>query len=243
MPKSRKEKLEEYDKKYSHIPKDNDYRLSWLIDQFKLSSNKMQEIIDKKRNMETSLQYYDFKIVLYEDPEGAKRPRFRLVNRKNFANIAMSASNFVHVYSPNAADDHKYMHRLLGEELIHLNGLISTPAQVCLNVFFKTPSYFNQTDTILAEIGLHRHIQKPDWDNIGKKYTDMFNENIWLDDNLVIDGEVHKYYSILPRVEIYIRYLNYLSSVYQYNQIVNRKSYNESFNIGYIGNDGNPVTL
>ena len=243
MPKSRKEKLEEYDKKYSHIPKDNDYRLSWLIDQFKLSSNKMQEIVDKKRNMETSLQYYDFKIVLYEDPEGAKRPRFRLVNRKNFANIAMSASNFVHVYSPNAADDHKYMHRLLGEELISLNGLISTPAQVCLNVFFKTPSYFNQTDTILAEIGLHRHIQKPDWDNIGKKYTDMFNENIWLDDNLVIDGEVHKYYSILPRVEIYIRYLNYLSSVYQYNQIVNRKSYNESFNIGYIGNDGNPITL
>lgn len=243
MPKSRKEKLEEYDRKYSHIPKDNDYRLSWLIDQFKLSSNKMQEIIDKKRNMETSLQYYDFKIVLYEDPEGAKRPRFRLVNRKNFANIAMSASNFVHVYSPNAADDHKYMHRLLGEELISLNGLISTPAQVCLNVFFRTPSYFNQTDTILAEIGLHRHIQKPDWDNIGKKYTDMFNENIWLDDNLVIDGEVHKYYSILPRVEIYIRYLNYLSSVYQYNQIVNRKSYNESFNIGYIGNDGNPVTL
>lgn len=243
MPKSRKEKLEEYDKKYSHIPKDNDYRLSWLIDQFKLSSNKMQEIIDKKRNMETSLQYYDFKIVLYEDPEGAKRPRFRLVNRKNFANIAMSASNFVHVYSPNAADDHKYMHRLLGEELIPLNGLISTPAQVCLNVFFKTPSYFNQTDIILAEIGLHRHIQKPDWDNIGKKYTDMFNENIWLDDNLVIDGEVHKYYSILPRVEIYIRYLNYLSSVYQYNQIVNRKGYDESFNIGYIGNDGNPVTL
>ena len=243
MPKSRKEKLEEYDKKYSHIPKDNDYRLSWLIDQFKLSSNKMQEIIDKKRNMETSLQYYDFKIVLYEDPEGAKRPRFRLVNRKNFANIAMSASNFVHVYSPNAADDHKYMHRLLGEELISLNGLISTPAQVCLNVFFKTPSYFNQTDTILAEIGLHRHIQKPDWDNIGKKYTDMFNENIWLDDNLVIDGEVHKYYSILPRVEIYIRYLNYLSSVYQYNQIVNRKGYNESFDIGYIGTDGNPITL
>lgn len=243
MPKSRKEKLEEYDKKYSHIPKDNDYRLSWLIDQFKLSSNKMQEIIDKKRNMETSLQYYDFKIVLYEDPEGAKRPRFRLVNRKNFANIAMSASNFVHVYSPNAADDHKYMRRLLGEELIPLNGLISTPAQVCLNVFFKTPSYFNQTDTILAEIGLHRHIQKPDWDNIGKKYTDMFNENIWLDDNLVIDGEVHKYYSILPRVEIYIRYLNYLSSVYQYNQIVNRKGYNESFDIGYIGTDGNPITL
>ena len=240
--KSRKEKLEEYDLKYSSIPRDNEDRLAWLIDQFKLTPNKMDEIIEKKRNMETNLQYYDFKIVLYEDPEGAKRPRFRLVNRKNFMNVAMQASNFVHVYSPNAAEDHKYMHRLVDDELIQLNGLISTPVQVCLNVFFKTPSYFNQADTILAEIGLHRHIQKPDWDNIGKKYTDMFNGNIWLDDNLVMDGEVHKYYSILPRVEIYIRYLNYITSIHQYNQITNRRDFNPGdIPISYLDRMGNPI--
>lgn len=241
MPKSRKEKLEEYEEKYHDIPRDNEERISWMINKFKLTSNKMQEIIDKKRLMQTNLGYYDIKIVLYEDPEGAKRPRFRLVNRKNFANVAMQASNFVHVYSPNAADDYKYMKRLIGEELISLNGLISTPVQVCLNVFFKTPSYFNQMDTILAEIGLHRHIQKPDWDNIGKKYTDMFNGNIWLDDNLVMDGEVHKYYSILPRVEIYIRYLNYMTSIHQYNQVINRKDYQPSFQIGYLDSMGNPI--
>ena len=240
--KSRKEKLEEYELKYANIPRDYDSRLAWLIDQFKLTPNRMDEIIEKKRNMETNLQYYDFKVILYEDPGGAKRPRFRLVNRKNFMNVAMQASNFVHVYSPNAAEDHKYMHRLIDEELVQLNGLISTPVQVCLNVFFKTPSYFNQADTILAEIGLHRHIQKPDWDNIGKKYTDMFNENIWLDDNLVIDGEVHKYYSVLPRVEIYIRYLNYITSIHQYNQIASRRGFNpESFPISYLDRMGNPI--
>ena len=240
--KSRKEKLEEYELKYANIPRDYDSRLAWLIDQFKLTPNRMDEIIEKKRNMETNLQYYDFKVILYEDPEGAKRPRFRLVNRKNFMNVAMQASNFVHVYSPNAAGDHKYMHRLIDEELVQLNGLISTPVQVCLNVFFKTPSYFNQADNILAEIGLHRHIQKPDWDNIGKKYTDMFNENIWLDDNLVIDGEVHKYYSVLPRVEIYIRYLNYITSIHQYNQIASRRGFNpESFPISYLDRMGNPI--
>ena len=240
--KSRKEKLEEYELKYANIPRDYDSRLAWLIDQFKLTPNRMDEIIEKKRNMETNLQYYDFKVILYEDPEGAKRPRFRLVNRKNFMNVAMQASNFVHVYSPNAAEDNKYMHRLIDEELVQLNGLISTPVQVCLNVFFKTPSYFNQADTILAEIGLHRHIQKPDWDNIGKKYTDMFNENIWLDDNLVIDGEVHKYYSVLPRVEIYIRYLNYITSIHQYNQIASRRGFNpESFPISYLDRMGNPI--
>ena len=244
MSKSRKEKLEEYDLKYSNIPRDRDARLAWLLDQYKLTPSKMDEIIEKKRNMETNLQYYDIKVVLYEDPEGAKRPRFRLVNRKNFMNVAIQASNFVHVYSPNAAEDSKYMHRLIDNELIQLNGLISTPVQVCLNVFFRTPSYFNQADTILAEIGLHRHIQKPDWDNIGKKYTDMFNENIWLDDNLVIDGEVHKYYSILPRVEIYIRYLNYITTIHQYNQITSRRDFDpETCSAVYLDRMGNPINL
>ena len=41
--------------------------------------------------METYLQYYTYKLVLYEDPEGAKRPRFRLVNRKNYMNMAIQA--------------------------------------------------------------------------------------------------------------------------------------------------------
>lgn len=241
MNKSRKEKAEEYDIKYSHIPRDYNERILYLIDKFHFSPTKMDEIIEKKRNIQTVLQYYDFKIILYEDPEGAKRPRFRLINRKNFMNVALQSSNFVHVYSPNAAEDHRFMHRLMDEELIQLNQFITTPTQVCINVFFKTPSYFNQADTILAEIGIHRHIQKPDWDNIGKKYTDMFNGNIWLDDNMVTDGEVHKYYSILPRVEIYIRYLNYITSQYQYNQIINRRDYMPNFTTQYLDKMGNPA--
>jgi len=238
--KSRKEKLEEYDLKYQNVPKDDMDRLAWLVDQYKLSPSKMDDIIEKKRNMETNLQYYNFKIILYEDPEGAKRPRFRMINRKNYMNAALGGGSFVHVYSPNAAEDHKYLHRLMDDELVVLNNFIQTPAQVYINVFFKTPSYFNQADTILAEIGLHRHIQKPDWDNIGKKYTDMFNANLWLDDNLVMDGEVHKYYSILPRVEIYIRYLNFITNQQQYNQIINRKDYNQDFPINYLDSMGNP---
>lgn len=240
--KTRKEKLEEYEEKYFMIPRDNEERLAWLIDKYNFTPKKMDDIIEKKRNMETNLQYFDFKIILYEDPEGAKRPRFRLVNRKNFMNVAMQAHDFVHVYSPNAAEDHKYIHRLVDEELIMLNGLIDTPMQVCINVFYKTPSYFNQADTLLAEVGLHRHIQKADFDNLAKKYTDMFNENVWIDDNLIMDGEVHKYYSILPRVEIYIRYLNYMTSIHQYNQVINRRNFGENcLPISYLDNMGNPI--
>lgn len=192
--------------------------------------------------MESTLQYYDYKVILYEDPEGAKRPRFRMINTKNYMNAAMgNGGQFIHVYSPNAAEDNKYMHRLIDDELIYLRSFIQTPCQLCINTFFKTPSYYNIADTILSEIGLHRHIQKPDWDNIGKKYSDMFNANIWLDDNLVTDGEVHKFYSILPRIEIYIRYLNYITNQHQYNQIVNRKDYREDQPIGYLDQYGYPI--
>lgn len=241
MSKSRKEKSEEYDLKYGFIPRDNDQRLAWLIDQFKLTPSKMNDIIEKKRNMETYLQYYTYKLVLYEDPEGAKRPRFRLVNRKNYMNMAIQARDFVHVYSPNAADDHRFMHRLVDQELIQLNGLISTPMQVSINTFSHTPSYFNQADTILAEIGLHRPMQKPDVDNIEKKYYDAFNYNIWLDDSLIVDADIHKYYSVLPRLEIYIRYLNYITNSYQYNQIINRRDYKQEFDVSYLDNMGNPI--
>ena len=200
----------------------------------------MIDIINKKNELMSNLFYYDYKIILYEEPEGAKRPRFRLINRSNFMNVALSNPNFIHVYSPNAADDHNFMHRLIDQELISLNTFIQTPCQICINTFTKTPSYFNQIDIILAELGFHRNILKPDWDNIGKKYSDMFNANIWLDDQMVQDGEVHKYYSILPRVEIYIRYLNYMTNVYQYNQVINRKDYNTEYPINYLDNFGRP---
>lgn len=241
MTKTRKEKMNEYMDKYAHIPKDYNERLMWMINKINLSSNKMDEIIEKKRNIEASLRYFDYKIILYENPEGAERPRFRLVNAKNYMNMAIQSKNFVHVYSPNANNDHRYIHRLIDQELIQLNQMISTPMQVCINVYFKTPTYFNQADTILAEIGLYRHIQKPDWDNIGKKYTDMFNGNVWLDDNMITDGEVHKYYSILPRVEIYIRYLNHFPNYQQYSRVYNRADYNSNTQITYLNKKGEPV--
>lgn len=228
--KREKEQLQ-YNNIYGHIPTDDYERLSWLCDIMNLSENKMNEIIAYRDQMINSLYYNDLNIKLYEEPEGAKRPRFRLINRKNFANMAISNSNFVHVYTPNASSDNKFMKKLTEQELIYLdsinNGLICTPCIVEYITFQKIPKNWSQRDTILAEIGLIRPIIKPDWDNIGKKYSDMYNENIWLDDSFVIEGTVKKYYSILPRVEINLRYLNQIYNNNQYRNIINRKDFNE----------------
>ena len=59
MSKTRKQKSQEYEQKYSAIPRNMEERLNWMIDKYNLSPQKMDEIIEKKRNMEFYLQYFE----------------------------------------------------------------------------------------------------------------------------------------------------------------------------------------
>ena len=227
--KTRKNKQQEYLQKYQGIPVDLHERLDYMIEKYHVTESKMEEILNKKANAITSLQFYDFKTVeLLEEPEGSVRPRVRIL-KSNFNKFAKTDPSMVHVYVPGASDDSKYMKRLLDEDLDRIDSLILTPCDIEYNIFIKTPSTANVTDTFLCEVGLFRPPYcKPDWDNIGKKYSDMYNYNVWLDDSLVIDGSVHKYYSILPRVEIKLRYLNCVYTKRDYNNILSRKGYDGS---------------
>lgn len=220
--KSRKQKQLEYEEKFSDIPKDYTERLLWMYDKYNINDKKAENIIAKRNAMVQSLEYGDLFIILYENPEGSPRPRFRLVNRKNFINEAMTNGQFVHVYSITGKEDNMFMKRLIDNDLIAISNMIFTPCIVEYNAYLKTPSTFNVEDKFLAEIGLIRPITKPDWDNLGKKYSDMSNHNLWLDDTLVISGTVNKFYSILPRIEIKLRFLNMLYNKYQYKSISNK---------------------
>lgn len=221
--KSRKQKAFEYEEKYSGIPLDYVSRLEWLYDTLNINDKKAQAIINKRNEMMSALYYQEIHIILYEEPEGSPRPRFRLINRNNLANAALSNPSFVHVYSITGKEDNVYMNRLMTQDdFMGIQQLLYTPCDIEYCAYLKTPSTFNAQDIFLSEIGLIRPIVKPDWDNIGKKYSDMFNNNVWLDDTLVIDGLVRRFYSVLPRIEIKLKYLNMLYNRYQYNSISNR---------------------
>lgn len=240
--KPRKIKEVEYNEKYSSVPKEFKDRLEYICDKYNISDTQFESIIQKRQNMISNLEYYDFNIVLYEEPEGTPRPRTRIINRSNIASAAMENPQFVHVYSINAKDDRVYMERLIGSGLYQLDSLIYTPCILEANAYYKTPNSFTNSDIILAELGLIRRYKKDDWDNIGKKYSDMYNLNVWLDDSFVIEGTVKKFYSILPRVEISLRYLNTLYNKNHYNDILRRKDVERiNTTITYLDRYGNIV--
>ena len=62
----------------------------------------------------------------------------------------------------------------------------------------------------------------------------MYNSNVWIDDALTIRGEVLKYYSILPRVEIKLLYLNMVYNKHQYKRITSRKDFTPDMKLEYF---------
>lgn len=223
--KSRKQKAKIYDSKYSDIPRDYMDRLSWMYDKMNMTVEKASHIAKVRKEMLSTLQYEkEYFVVLYEEPEGSPRPRARYVNKSNLVSAAKSNPGFIQVYSLTGASDRNFMKRYMTEtELREFEfNLIHTACSIEYDAYIKTPSSFNSTDTYLAELGLIRPLLKPDFDNIAKKYSDMYNGNVWLDDSLVIDGRIRKYYSILPRVEIRLRYMNMLYNKYQYKSMIKR---------------------
>lgn len=218
------QKIKQYHEKYNGIPLDLEDRLSYMCDVLKIKPSDYMKILDMRSERLNSLYYTMIRFIIYLEPDGAKRPRYTLM--KN--NILSSSKVFpnIHVYSPEAAGYSSYMRRIVNEnEIDNLSGLICSPCDVTFRAYFETPKYYNSKEKILAEIGLVNPVTDPDWDNIGKLYSDMYNSNVWLDDRLTVKGIVEKHYSMLPRVEVDLMYLNSMYNRYQHNTLLKSKRY------------------
>jgi Holliday junction resolvase RusA-like endonuclease len=234
MAYSFKKRQQEYDNKYGGIPTDYRERLMYMCDKMNMSHDEMISIMQDRDRRMMNMYYTTLRVVLYQIPQGAKRPRYRIC-RKNLVSSAIANPDFIHVYSPDAAANHNYMRKIVNQqEIIQLEHLICTPCDVHYRAFFPTPSSYSKQEIFMAEIGLIRPLVKPDFDNIEKLYADMYNSNVWIDDALTVDATIGKYYSILPRVEIDLGYLNAVYCKQQYNNIISRKDYDTSMRLTYI---------
>ena len=209
--KTRKQKLLEYNDKYADRTDDINIELrryfndrNWDMENaIKKANQKIKKILDNR-------EYETIRIILYEYPMKTDRPR----------------TIRGHTFSPNAAENHSYFEKAWKSVVKSLK-VINTPAEITVDVYMEMPVKVKADEVLLFESKLLDVIDTPDYDNVAKCYTDMLKNIVVVDDDLFHVGLVRKYYSVLPRVEITIRYIKLHESEYVYKKLKGRKSIKE----------------
>ena len=173
---------------------------------------------DIEKNLNTKWKSISF--IFYFIPKATPRARFSGFGK--------------HFYVSDAMNNRKLMENFVKKELDDFE-LITTACKFYCDCYFPIPKSMNKSEQLRAEMKLINNLTKPDWDNLGKTYSDMIQNTIIMDDSLIIEGRVRKYYSSKPRVELTIEYADRYDSKYNMKNITKRKQYLE--NIDKINKD------
>lgn len=183
----KKKNLKHYRSAFSHIDEDQFNRIQNYLKENPLNKNQVQKF---KEAILTHKEYSSWvTIVFYAIPEPTPRPKF-------------GNSRF---YVKNSDSNRTFMNKFYSLEQANLPHITGECA-LDLDLYFPIPKSFNRVDTLLAEIGMLRPAKRPDWDNLGKTYSDMIQPYILEDDGFIVDSTVRKFYSLKPRIEITLRY-------------------------------------
>lgn len=193
----------EYDEKYGDLPLDRELLLKHLESTLKLDMNVVHTEADNIRN----IPWIEERFVLPVIPKPSPRPRYSFKTE--------------HFYVIGASVNKRLMAKYLQDQKI-----IFTRVHFHLETYQPTPkSQMSKTEIYLSEMGLIEPMQNPDWDNLGKTYSDMIQGLLLLNDNIITKGDVEKFYSIKPRVEMVIRYQADFDCAYNRKRITKSKNY------------------
>ena len=205
MPNKKELKL--YQEEYGNVSKDHLDRIYEFLDGVK---DKQLESIrsDIENNLNT--QWKTISFIFYFIPKATPRARLSGFGK--------------HFYVADAMNNRKLMEKFVKEELSDFN-VITTACKFYCDCYFPIPKTMNKSEKLRAELKLVNNLTKPDWDNLGKTYSDMIQNTIIMDDSLIIEGSVRKYYSSKPRIELTIEYADRYDSKYNMKNITRRKQY------------------
>jgi Holliday junction resolvase RusA-like endonuclease len=192
----------EYNKLYGDIPKYNNERIEYLLKDANLKRNKLKVYDEIKRI--NSIKWKKKSFTLYIIPKATPRPR--------------SGKNGI-FYVKGASDNKKFFKDFIKDKELEI---INTPCKIECISYLPISKSMNSVNKILAELGFIRPISKPDWDNLAKAYCDMIQGYLLTDDALIIEGISKKYYSIKPRVEITIKWMESFDCKYNEDKIINK---------------------
>lgn len=215
--KTREQKLTEYNEKYSGCTGDPVQELKRYLSTVKNPDKWIAKAHDKALLILDQREYETVRILAYEYPMKTDRPR------------TMNG----HTWSPNASENKSYFRKAING-VVKTMRLINTPGEIEVEAYLKMPSQVPPDEVILFEAKILNPVDKPDYDNVGKCYTDVFTDVLTSDDDIFWRGEVRKYYSLVPRVVITIRYIKKHESNYIYKKLKNRKSIKAGIESGQI---------
>ena len=131
-------------------------------------------------------------LIILGEPVAQQRPKFNSYTKK--------------AHDPIKSKNYKLF---VGHEakLQHQGPLIDCPIRVEIDVYRKNNKGTSKKEIARREKKLSMPTVKPDIDNYVKGIKDALNGVIWVDDNLVIELEAKKYYSVNPRIEVRIKEL------------------------------------
>lgn len=202
----------EYHEKYGSIPKNFMERLSWLYNEVGFTEKQLNSLLDKIDTLANE-EWEEVKYIFYMTPKPTPRPRY--------------SPNTFHFYVGGAKLNKDIMENFI-EQHSEMECVISTPCSLDVNVYMPMPKGMNSIEKVAAELGLVHNVNAPDWDNVGKGYCDMIQDVLVSNDSLVFRGCVQKFYSVLPRVEVTVRFMKSYDCKYNKRTIENRKSFKDN---------------
>ncbi|MDE6040472.1 MAG: RusA family crossover junction endodeoxyribonuclease [Muribaculaceae bacterium] len=209
--------MKEYNAAYPVRNPDAAARLEEYLSTKKNPNKILEKALARADEIVENRVYKSIHIILYEYPFQTMRPR-------TFGG---------HTFSPNAAENKEYFRKAL-DKVLQSFQLITTPAEIEVEAYLEMPKNVPPEEVLLFESKLLTPLTTPDFDNIIKCYTDMSTNVLTSDDDIFWRGELRKYYSLLPRVEMRIRFLEKHESKYIYKHLKNRKVIQEGLASGQV---------
>ena len=71
--------------------------------------------------------------------------------------------------------------------------------------YMKIPKSMTKEERVMIRQDRLRPTTTPDWDNIGKLVADALNGVAYKDDKYIVDSQVRKFYSDVPRIDVVIQ--------------------------------------
>ena len=136
-------------------------------------------------------------------PFGKQRPRVAI---RKFTDQAGNEKRFSKAYTPQKTVSYENLVKMAYQEAADGKRFGDDDMlDVRIIAYYEIPQSISKKKRKLMLEHKIRPTKTPDWDNIGKIICDSLNKIAYRDDSRVVDGQVRKFYSENPRVEVNIR--------------------------------------